>query len=412
MEALLSKLSKEKKPCYLTGDFNMDLLELHKHTEIETFFDSLTSNKFMPLITNPTRISKTSKTLIDNIFNNQFTSATTSGNLTVGISDHLPQFALIPDTNYIPLKLKNTKRIRKYKQIDIDKFNQDLNSIDWTMQDTDDINQYGTNFLNVFTQVLDTHAPLTEIKLTKAKLKQITKPWIKDDIIQLIKIKDRLHAQYIKEKDHIKKIQILNDYKLKKNEITKTIRSSKRNYYNEYFTKHNKNVKKLWVGINQIINNNKIKENGPACIEIDDNGTAITITETKAIAEEFNKHYASVADKILSKRKYQGKHPFTKYLKNPNPKSFMMTPASNSEIIDIISNMDTSKSVGPNSIPNQLIHAIKHSISTPLANIFNCSFLSGNFPEFLKLTKIIPIHKKRLKAQYLKLQTNIIAFKH
>ena len=93
----------------------MDLLQLHKHTVIEHFFDTLTSNKFMPLITKPTRISKTSKTLIDNIFHNQFSSATTSGNLTVGISDHLPQFSLIPDPNSIPAKPKATKKIRKYK---------------------------------------------------------------------------------------------------------------------------------------------------------------------------------------------------------------------------------------------------------------------------------------------------------
>ena len=158
-----------------------------------------------------------------------------------------------------------------------------------------------------------------------------------------------------------------------------------------------KALKKLWVGINQIINNVKNRENGPTCIEIDDNGTTITITESNKIAEKFNKHYSSVADKILSKRKYQCKHLFSKYLKNPNSKSFMMTPTSNTEIIDTISNMDTSKSVGPNSIPNQLIQAIKHSISTPLAKIFNRSFISGIFPEFLKLTKIIPIHKKDSK---------------
>ena len=286
MESLLTKISKENKICYLVGDFNMDLLQLHKHTVIEHFFDTLTSNKFMPLITNPTRISKTSKTLIDNIFHNQFSSATTSGNLTVGISDHLPQFSLIPYSNSFPAKPNATKKIRKYKQVDIAKLNQDLNSIDWTMQDNDDINQYGSNFLNVFQQIIETHAPLTEIKLTKANIKQKLKPWINDEIIKMIKIKDKLHSQYTKEHDPVKKLQLQINYKVKKNEITKMIRCSKRSYYNEYFAKNNNNIKKLWVGINQIVNNVKNKDQGPTCIEIDNNGTTVNITKPTEIAEE------------------------------------------------------------------------------------------------------------------------------
>jgi hypothetical protein len=53
--------------------------------------------------------------------------------------------------------------------------------------------------------------------------------------------------------------------------------------------------------------------------------------------------------------------------------------------------------VGPNSIPNQLLQSIKKSISTPLANIFNNSFLNGICPDFLKISIVIPIYKKESK---------------
>ena len=122
-----------------------------------------------------------------------------------------------------------------------------------------------------------------------------------------------------------------------------------------------------------------------------------TITETKQIAEEFNKHYTSVAEKILEKRKFKGKSPFNSYLKNPNQKTLMIQPTTNEEIEDVISCLDTSKSVGPNSIPNQIIQEVKKSISTPLANIFNSSFSSGICPNFLKFSKVIPIFKKDSK---------------
>ena len=44
-----------------------------------------------------TRISTTSKTLIDNIFSNIHTPSSLSGNLTSSISDHLPQFLIVAD---------------------------------------------------------------------------------------------------------------------------------------------------------------------------------------------------------------------------------------------------------------------------------------------------------------------------
>ena len=51
----------------------------------------------MPLILQPTRITSHSNTLIDNIFSNAIDPGVTSGNLTATISDHLPQFLIIPN---------------------------------------------------------------------------------------------------------------------------------------------------------------------------------------------------------------------------------------------------------------------------------------------------------------------------
>ena len=51
----------------------------------------------MPLILQPTRITRHSNVLIDNIFSNVVDPDVISGNLTATISDHLPQFAIIPN---------------------------------------------------------------------------------------------------------------------------------------------------------------------------------------------------------------------------------------------------------------------------------------------------------------------------
>ena len=45
-------------------------------------------------------------------------------------------------------------------------------------------------------------------------------------------------------KNEEKKSKLFNEYKSMKNELTKQIRCSKKAYYNEYFSKNSKNIKK------------------------------------------------------------------------------------------------------------------------------------------------------------------------
>jgi len=170
-------------------------------------------------------------------------------------------------------------------------------------------------------------------------------------------------------------------------------------YYNNYFEKNSKNIKKLWTGVNQIINKQNNPNNNPVCIEVDIDGNVQTITDPKDIANKFNNHYTTVAENILKERKYAGNKAFYDYLKYPNPQTFMIKPVTPTEIEEIISKLDTSKSVGPNSIPNQLIQSISKSISIPLSNMFNSSFQNGICPDFLKISSVIPIYKKDSKLK-------------
>ena len=59
------------------------------------FLNTTVESGFLPLIHQPTRITETTGTLIDNIFSNNFEHETLIGNLLIKISDHLPQFAVV-----------------------------------------------------------------------------------------------------------------------------------------------------------------------------------------------------------------------------------------------------------------------------------------------------------------------------
>ena len=70
---------------------------------------------------------------------------------------------------------------------------------------------------------------------------------------------------------------------------------------------------------------------------------------------------------------------------------FVIAHVSNEEILDIINSLE-NKSTGPYSIPLKLLSLIPDLIILPLAYIINMSFLTGVYPNLLKIVKVIPIH--------------------
>ena len=82
----------------------------------------------------------------------------------------------------------------------------------------------------------------------------------------------------------------------------------------------------------------------------------------------------------------------SKFLKNRNQMKFVLAHVSNEEILDIINSLE-NKSTGPSSIPLKLLSLIPDLIILPLAYIINMSFITGEYPNILKIVKVIPIHK-------------------
>ena len=131
MQPLLDKLCNENKQVFLIGDFNIDLLQYNNHEPINNFLDTLTSNMFLPQIILPTRITSHSKTLIDNIFTNEILPDCFSGNITSTISDHLPQFLIIPNFFSHSNSYKAPVYSRNWKNFNSEDFILDYFGTDW-----------------------------------------------------------------------------------------------------------------------------------------------------------------------------------------------------------------------------------------------------------------------------------------
>ena len=160
--------------------------------------------------------------------------------------------------------------------------------------------------------------------------------------------------------------------------LSALLKKSKTNYYNQYF-KANNNIKNTWKGMKSIINIKNLCSDIPKSLS----SNVFTITNQVEISNVFNNYFATIAEKTKENINPSHKH-LSDFLKNRYHNSFLLSPTSKSEILSVISSLDSNKSVGPNSIPIKILKLLKNDISSQLADIFNISFSTGVFPTILK----------------------------
>ena len=115
------------------------------------------------------------------------------------------------------------------------------------------------------------------------------------------------------------------------------------------------------------------------------------INNPKKIVEEVNNYFVNVGPNTEKSIPSNPKIRPNIYLKNRNQVNFLIAHISNEEVLDIINKLE-NKSTGPQSIPIKLLKLIPDLILVPLCRIISMSFLTGIYPDALKICKT-PIHK-------------------
>ena len=389
LKKLLHNISLENKRLILLGDFNFNLLNASTDSHVIKFVDILSSYLLLPNINIPTRLTNTSKTLIDNIFCNFSDPNSISGNIISSISDHLPQFLLTPDIK------ANSKPINEYSYRDWSKFNReqfllDYFEIDWNKTlklHKQNVNTSFGFFITTINNLIDNHLPTKICK--KKKYFDKLKPWITPGIIKSMAIRDKLYGTYLHCKNPTKKLSFENRYKFYRNSIVNLCRASKNCYYSNFFNTNINNSKKIWSKINSLINN-KSKSDSAKCILINN----VMNSNPASIAKAFNSYYSKVAESIRFKLPDSYRH-FSDFLPCRNNQSIFLEPCDSDEVMWTISLLSLGKASGPHSIPVKILDLLKREICHPISDLINLSFTTGVFPSALKVAKVVAVYKNK-----------------
>ena len=378
IESSLNKVQTEKKKCFILGDFNIDLL--NPSTPSKNLLDTLYSYSFCPLISKPTRITKRSATLLDNIFTNCLENVLQSGIFTSDISDHFAVFCTLKaDIKHN----NNTNFKRKINDCNIASFCMLLKKQDWgVLENISDVDSKFNAFLDIYSSLYDNCFPVT--KIINRPSKNDSKPWFNDPLKKLCKKKYLLFKKFVKNPNSVSELK----YKHARNLVNKEKRRCKHEYYMSKFESVKGNLKYTWNVINELLNKSKNKSQCEAILVNDR-----TLENKQDIANEFNKYFNTVGTNIVKNLPGSNIN-FKSFLKDANSKSMYFVPIKPSEVLDIVNAFDNNKSPGSDDIHPRVFKQSITFILKPLCNIFNLSLERGIFPQNLKRAKVIPVYKK------------------
>ena len=364
---------------YICGDFNFDLLKIDSDNFTQHFFNLFCSYGFLPHILQPTRVTENTATVIDNIFSNNIQDDITCGNILLTLSEHFSQFLSVKREK-VDYKNVNIYQ-RDYSTFSSKSFRDDVSIQNWNYSH-DNVHDSFKDFYSKLEGSVNRHAPLKKLSPRETKLK--SKPWLNAEILKLIKARNKIFARKKRQpnNENLKRL-----YNLLRNRVNRELKKSKKQYYAEYFATNINNTKKTWEGIRKIVNTKKMSKQ-TSQLNIDGK----IIDDDKDLATNFNEFFVNVGPNTENTIPKVPNISPSKFLKNRNQINFIIAHISIEEVIDIINSLE-NKSSGPYSIPFKLFSLIPDLIIIPLAYIINMSLETGEYPDLLKLVKVVPIHK-------------------
>lgn len=266
------------------GDMNINLADAnHRHARKLTAF--LESKLLRQVIGDLTRVTPTSKSLIDHIYTN-INHVGLSGTINNNISDHFPIFL-------IKKKARCTKSFkevlgRKYKSENLTDFEKDIKSIDARrlFESGDPNTIWGFLFVHIM-RIVDRHFQIQTIKIP------ISRPFYLD--VKLLKLMHQRDVafRYARREKTQEAWALARKFRAR---VSKDLRTARKRFICNQIDVADGDGQKFW----HIINNAFFKATSKAVNEITDPETGKTFTG-KAAADSVNNYFCGISEKLAVK---------------------------------------------------------------------------------------------------------------
>lgn len=386
MDELLTVLSNSPKfDIFVCADFNINFLNVND-VKIRQFVNLIECFNLRTIISDPTRITENSETLIDNIIVKSNTEVTCTQTVDTLLSDHL---ALLVDfrTAKADQMKKSWKHSRLFTEGNNLMFESLLRGESWrSVINSNDANDCYKMFHENFTYYFNVAFPK---KLVYSNFgMDRSRNWVSGDICKLSKTKRKLY-QTLKffEKQNWDTTGIRSEYKLTCKRIKHEARICKKNHYTKIIDGARNKSTAIWNIIKQNNQSDGNNKGGlPGYFKINNK----EVSDLTMIANEFNEFYLNVTKKLhLDKPTFK-----SEYNIHNRSNSLFVTPCSEIEIYNVIRSLKNSSSYGWDEIPVRILKQYSGYLITPLCYVINLSLQQGVFPDLLKTAVIKPIFKK------------------
>ena len=393
---IINSLADKYKHMIITGDTNADALKFNSNSQFRDYFDKLTSNGLLPLITLPTHFGTKNGSILDHIYvkTDIDLSAIYAGISLHKFSHHLPVFISIPLKNTIN-ELPKYTNITKACQNNWDNLAKDLDETNWdnvfnTQNLFSNPNENYTNFINNVIELKNKHMPSKKVRFKRYKHKN--NAWITQSLISSIKHKDQLYKNFhcVSKNDPTYE-QTKTEFKNYEKNLKSIIDKVKKDYYKNQFIKYQSDIKNTWMTIKALLNKNRSsrKMQTKFCV----NGNYIE--GDLKIAYEFNKYFSEIGPLLASEIKQSTSNSTVRSFLSPNThNTFKFNSVSQDIILKIINNFLNKPSAGYDNINSIFIKKLQSQLVVPITILVNQSLATGIFPDKLKIAKIIPLYKK------------------
>ena len=375
-------MDNENKEFYLLGDLNCNLLD-SSLSNVKTLQEIMQLYQLTQVINEPTRVTKSTKSILDVCITSSPDKIIQSGVVHLGISDHSLIYATHELNSVIKGDRQNLVEFRNFRKFNVESFLNDLYMLPWVELDSkQNVDQMWESWKTLFLKVLDKHAP----KRSKRIRKKGNVPWFNKTVKNKLFQRDRFKRVVIKTNNE-------NDWKLyrsSRNAANIALQNAKKEYDATKFLNSKTNPKHAWKTVNDILGKSQ-KQN----IVNEINLPGKTVTSTRELVNVFNDYFTDVGPTIAEKIEYEHTCSFRDFISQHEPdEKFIFQPVNVETVYRLIIKLTISKATGVDDISAKVLKAAAPAIAEPLTRIFNMSIASGKFPMEWKAARLTPIFKK------------------